>query len=368
MRTTILSAAGGEDAALAPGPIEVEAYCIGADDDALVLGVRPDSAGARSLGSGRLLLTKVLEPLELFVRPARGSTFPTGVAVGAQLTNAQHAEQVVLHPSSVAGAGEVVLLRLDPQDGRTVVRTEAVGLDLGGVAPASASGGPNARSAMSTTLPPEWERGVASMRRALGTASVDPAARVRAAVVVDLSASMLVEGARPATQALLDVVLAFVLLCGKESKAPVWAASAAAAKLPHELSREAGLELAAHLQQRVPTCGSLLAPALKKAIAARDVVFVITDDVPSDLASVRRLLETKSVRVHVLVLGSSSYEEGLALAPWQEELAAFRPLVEEGVLSVSSLAPAGKDRARRLDDDDVLDALTRSLVEAWQPS
>ena len=368
MRTTILTATEGEDAVLAAGALEAEAYCVGGADDALVLEVRPGGEREiRSLSQTRLLLARVARPLELLVRPVRGGTFPTGLTVGLQLTSRTTGEQVVLNPVGVAGAAEVVLLRLTESQGELRVSAVATGLHLGaGGSPREVAAGPGPQAPEAVLLP-EWERAVASVRRALGQPATEPGRQGKMAVIVDLSASMLAPAARGQTEALLDALLGFVALCGRDGKAPVWAASSAAVKLPQELSVKQGAALRENLRNRVPSCGSAVAPALEKARATRDHVLVLTDDVPADLADVGAVLaKHPDALVHLVVIGFSSYEQDLTPHAWQEELSALDPLVGQGLLFVTSVAPAARDRPVRLHDDDVLDALTRGLVEAWQ--
>lgn len=372
MRTTILATRGGKDATLAPGALEVEVFVDGGADDAVLLGVLPESADVRILGPRRLLLTRLSGPLELMVRPARASTFGAGVRAGLQVTSGRGDEQVVLNAVLLSGAGEVVLLTLEPGPAGTVVRAEAPDLgDLGRPGGAGADAAPTLEpgAPVDASAQRQLERTVASVRRALGRASVDPAQQRRVGVVLDLSASMLVEEARAGLTTSLDVLLGFVLLCARGGEAPVWVASGAGDRAGEVLSKRGWEGLQSVVRDGAPTCGSAVAPALTKALAVADMVIVVTDDVPADLHLLRLLLaDREGADVHLLVLATSAFEEGLVIAPWQDELRALVPLVEQGLLTVTSLAPAGRDRAARLADDDVLDALTRGLVGAWQRS
>jgi len=346
-------------------------------------GAGTPAPAVQTIGRQGLMLASLPEPVALVARPRSvraaftdGVTFQTQISLPASDADA---DQIVLTPVDVSGTSSAVLFTVAPAPGGWKVTAAPAGQSPTPYAPASqpppaTPDGPDSNHPTSdpqTATVATVRRAMYAARRHVGASTLPADQLITIAVAVDRSASMLPHQRSGALQAILELILGVNTVCGANRSIPVWKMSHHPCQMRPDLSESsiAGY-VETVLDDQALTSGTVLAPLVEQIPrnANRQIVFVITDDVPPDMNATAAAMQARrdppeTPSWHLIVLARHRSDPAVRTEPWRDELRPLAPLVDDGLITMSAITPDDSPDwlADRLTSSDELDAVVAAL-------
>lgn len=331
----------------------------------------------RRTGVNELLVADLPLAIALVARPLGSSVFPDGVTISGEIAlrvGGTDGDQYVLPRADVSGTASTVMVTLTPAPDAWEV---AVPADVV-VRPI---GRPQSKgSAVVITAPEVTEeqpgqdlvqRTSYAVRRRVGQGQLPVDRRTELHVAVDRSASLLPFVRSGAAQSVLEVLLGYNAVCGRDTEVAMWELGARERRVQPSLSMQTVSGYWERvLGEQASTGGTLLAP-LVLATATSSVprtVVVISDGVPGDVHRAGREIEAArssgtTTQWHLLLFARGPEAPEVLREPWRDETVPLAELRRTGVLGLTSVS-VGRGLgwlAERLAARAALEAMVRTL-------